>query len=381
MRVRPMTGELLIFVEDPGAANYVADLPAALARAGCRARLFADGTARDHLRSCGGSPEARRPGSSAAALLAEIKPSAVMVGTAENPDTLGLELVAAARRAGIDSVGVVDAPANPDRRFRGRGAEPLAYAPDWLLVPEPWTREAFVALGYAPRQVLACGHPHYERVRRVAADLTREGRAAVRARVLPGIPPDQSLVVFASESSTKPDLLRKAASGAYTFTGRGEALGRTQIILEELLDAAELIEPRPHLVLRLHPKNTPDEFTPYRPELDEVSHGGSPLELIYAADLVAGMTSMLLLEAAIMGRPTLAIVPQAAELEWLPGARLGLTRCVTSRAELRAALLTMLRGSDRAEAQDSSCIPAGALGRVTEFVVNLMENRLEPGAD
>ena len=45
--------DVLIFVEDPGAVNYVAQLPAALSESGLRVRLLADGFAKDHLRERG----------------------------------------------------------------------------------------------------------------------------------------------------------------------------------------------------------------------------------------------------------------------------------------------------------------------------------------
>jgi hypothetical protein len=67
---------------------------------------------------------------------------------------VGLELIAEARLAQILSVGVVDAFGNTDHRFRGRTDDPLAYMPDWLLVPDEWTKAAYVALGYPQERTI-----------------------------------------------------------------------------------------------------------------------------------------------------------------------------------------------------------------------------------
>lgn len=39
--------------------------------------------------------------------------------------------------------------------------------------------------------------------------------------------------------------------------------------------------------------------------------------MVHAADLVVGMTSILLVEAAALGRPVLSIVPIIGQREWL----------------------------------------------------------------
>jgi hypothetical protein len=41
------------------------------------------------------------------------------------------------------------------------------------------------------------------------------------------------------------------------------------------------------------------------------------------------------MEAALLGRPTLAILPRFAEKEWLDTIRSGITPCVTTREQLR----------------------------------------------
>lgn len=360
--------DVLVFVEDPGAANYAADLPAALAEEGVRAPLLVRGSAEAYLRDRGYPVQAVPDGVAADSLLERVMPRLVVVGTSENPDTLGLALVDAARARGIETVGLVDAFPNAAHRFRGHAGQPLAHAPDWLAVPDEWTRDAFVELGAAPARTVVCGHPQYDRVRALGGELDREGREAVRARVLPGAG-GRPVVVFVAEISTglHPEQYRRSA--AYTLHGRGGSAGRTEVVLEELLDALGALDPRPYLVLRLHPKNSAEEFAAYAGEVDLVSAGGSALELVYAADLVVGMTSMLLLEAEILGSPTLAVVPRAVERDWLPSIRRGDTPCVDTRAALREALPRLVRGG-RGRAPAGGVAATGSLERVRRLVAD-----------
>lgn len=113
-------------------------------------------------------------------------------------------------------------------------------------------------------------------------------------------------------------------------------------------------------------------------EFDFISSGGSPLELIYAADLVVGLTSMLLLEAALLGKPTLSIVPRRGEMDFLPTIRMGITPCVTTREQLSSALAGLLQ--DRPQIVHAcldlnKVIVPGTLQKNIEFIEGLLLNR------
>lgn len=368
--------DVLIYVEDPGAANYVAQLPVALAERGWRARLMAAGYARDYLAQMGVSPEPASASNSPENILASLKPQALVVGTSENPDTMGLQLVAAARRCGIESVGVVDAFGNAAYRFRGRRPEPLAFAPDWLIVPDAWTKEAFRDLGFPGDKIVVCGHPHYDLVRAAGQRLSQKNRQELRRAMFPQASADAKVLVFVAEISggLNPEQYRR--SPEYTLAGKESSLGRTEIVLDELLAAIHSLAIHPYLVLRLHPKNTLDEFAPYLPHFHQVSTQEAPVELVYAADLVVGMTSMLLLEAAIVGRPTLAIVPRRVEMDWLLSIRKGMTPCATTRGQLQTLLRQLLEeGVSLPPEKISEVIIFGSLERVKDFIDRLLDGK------
>ncbi len=361
-----MTTDVLIFVEDPGAANFVAQLPQELAQRECRCILLAEDMAALHLHSRQVSFQPVKRPTSAKAVLEDLRPRLLVVGTSENADTFAHTLVLEARQLKIPSLGVVDSLTNSTHRFRGRAATPLAYVPDGLIVPDDATKSTYVELGYPADKVAVCGHPHLDYVCQVRDELALQDPTVVRRRVLPSQADLRKVVVFASENSNTLDPDQSRRSEQYTLTGRGNRAERTQIVLEEFLDAVALLDTRPFLVLRLHPKNMLEEFADDLESLDFVSVGTSSLELISVADLVVGMTSMMLLEAAVWGIPTLSIVPCPTEREWLPSVRMGATPCVATREELRAILPALIHKKSPDRRFD---IPLGATRRLTETIL------------
>jgi hypothetical protein len=336
---------VLFFVEDPGAANFVAPLVTATGESGAPCAALATGLAADILRRRTVPHREVERGACAESVLAEFRPRLVVIGTATNPDTLGLYLVAAARREAIPTVGVVDAAMNSALRFRGHGTEPLAFAPDWLLVPDELVAASFVELGMRSAQVIACGNPHYDYVMELGEKWRGEGRREFCLRIFPDAPPGRKIVVFAAEGSARVLGTPPERLASYSLVGRGHRSGRTEIALEELLDALQAVGPRPYLVLRAHPKDRLEDYAPYAGEISAISSVGDPFEIVFAADLVVGTTSMLVTEAALLGRPTVAIVPVPEEEGWLPSVKAGLTPV----ARIRTDLVRLLQEGHRSE--------------------------------
>jgi len=365
--------DVLIFIEDPGAANGLADLPGALGERGISATVLAAGHAVDYLAFFETPFTAVDAAEGPAFLLDRHAPRAIVTGTSENPDTAALPLIAEAHRRGLATVAFVDGPASAEYRFRGKGREPLAFAPDWILAADSVTASRFRGLGHPGDHVIECGHPYFDRVRKVGDALTREGPDVVRARVLPDAPADRPVVAFLTEISDGLAPADHVRSAAYTLAGRGDNDQRCHIVLEELLDALAPLTPRPYLVLRLHPKNTSQEFALYAREVDHISEGGSAAEVVFAADLVVGMTSILLFEAALMECPVLSVVPRPEETQWLTAIGLGIVPAVHTRDALRATLTNAIAKPDRIMGTPASeVIHFGALERVCDFVADLL---------
>jgi hypothetical protein len=369
--------DVLIFVEDPSVANYVASLPQALSDKGLRSEVYATGIAIDYLSQRKVSFKVLTSGSSAGDILNSSRPRSLVVGTAENPDTIGLSLIKAARQKGIPTIGMVDAFMNADKRFRGHTDNALSYAPDWILVPDHPTRQLFSTLGYPEGHIVVCGHPQYDYVAGLAAQWQQGDFIAFRRRVFPQVPEGQQIIIFVSERSVRAMQLSDDLIAEYTFKGRGTSRGRTEIVLEEFLEAVNTFHIKPYIVLRVHPKDTAADYKKYQEEVNLISQGESPLDLIYAADLVVGMTSMLLTEASLMGRKTLSIVPFDTEKAWLPGVRNGVTPCVTTQEELRVVLREMLLsvGNLPDKSQTHKDFVLGSVPRIIALIEKVINNQ------
>ena len=146
-------------------------------------------------------------------------------------------------------------------------------------------------------------------------------------------------------------------------------------MIDEFLAAVAPRRAELHLVLRLHPKQAGGELSDYRAHFDSVSQAEPSLEVIHAADAVVGMTSMLMVEATLMQRPTLAILPRVQEAAWLPTLQAGLTPYACDRAAVRAGIMRLLDGPElrRAPRRWKKSFPPGALDRIVATLEDISE--------
>ena len=351
---------VLIVVEDPGAANFIVELPGALAQAGVSSRIVACGHAGQYLKDRQVVADPYPASAHVGEFFHAYSFRLLLAGTSQNPDSPILALIAECGRRGVPAIGFVDMAADAHLRFSGRTGNPLQHAPESIIVADRATRGAFVDLGFPADRIQVSGHPAYDRVRRRAAELEKGSLSGLRTRLFGRDPAPRPVWMFAAEHGEGDPRLKRSAE--YTLHGRGGSDRRTDIVLEEVLDAAASLEPRPYVALRLHPKNTREEFARYMSEIDLVSQGGDPIDLIWAADLVIGMSSMLLMEAAVAGRPTLSVVPRECERSWSPSVMEGLTRMVLTREQLRSAVLSTSRPTN------STSSNPDPVSKIVEFI-------------
>lgn len=353
--------DILLFVEDPGAANMMLDLPAAIAARGRRAILLAAGHAMRYLTNRNVVFRPVPVDADAGALLEEIRPGIIATGTSENPDSIGLLLNDAARKKQLPSVGLVDMAANAAGRFRGRTDCPLAHAPNELVVPDGATCDAFIKLGFPPNRIVVLGHPAYDRAR-----CRRQEFEAGTQRY----PRNRPRWVFVAEGY---DLLTPAASlrsADYALHGRGNTDWRTGIVLEEILDAIAQFSPKPEIIVRLHPKSVREDFAQWANEIS-FDDAADPFPCLWQADVVLGMSSMLLVEAAILGRPVLAILPRPEEREWLGHLANGDVPSVIGRTALGRELAKLALG-DQGYIRPETWSQLGAVERIAGHLISVL---------
>ena len=361
--------DILFYVEDPGAANFITALPKKLTERGYTSLLFANRYACSHLSARGVTYRLAGAPQSAERLLQENEPQIVIVGTAKNPDSLGLKLILSAKTNGIVSIAVVDAFMNADERFKGKSDDPLYYSPDWLLVTDPTTQKAFMELGFRSEKTVVCGHPHFDYVRSEKKKYDRKGIKKIRNRVFPKANPEEQIVIFATEGAERLMTERDRSKGPYTIRGRGGTAGRSEIVLEEFLEVVKRCGRQTYLVLRLHPKDTPGDYQSYLEEFDAISSGGNALESLYAADVVVGMTSMLVMEAVLLGKDVISVRARETELQNLPMIGGDDVCIVTDRTSFERAIDGLLNhGNHRTGKSSANNIPCGSTERMIDFI-------------
>ncbi len=323
--------------------NFLAPVSGELAALGIESTVILDGEARRFADERGLVFFARNDSADIDSLFDQVRFDLVIVGTSENSQSRAYACVAAARGSKVPSLGVVDLPVNAERRFSGTSESPLTFAPDTILAGDRETLEAFRNLGMPTERLVLIQNP---RLALLAMDrVSQADRVAARVRRYPDWDRARPIVVFAAEpvSAIAPESSYRDET--YVLHGRGIATWRTAIVLEELLDALCAYTVRPYVIVRLHPKNLRADFLSYEPEVDRFEQGGDPRDLLGVADVVVGMSSMLLQESAAMGVPTLSIVPRLAEVTLLPMAQRGKIEVVTDRVTIREALERMLAQS------------------------------------
>jgi hypothetical protein len=368
--------DILIFVEDPGAANCVMGLPDTLLTLGVHASIYARGSSIEYMKSKGACIIETPEDFGATDLLEKTSPKLILIGTSENQNTLGLQLMAPAKERNIPTIGIIDGPANAQLRFKGYGSSPLQFAPDMLILPTERLKDAFADMGYDKEHIFVGGHPHYDEVKAARFNLHAEGRLEVRKRVLPDAPDNVPVVIFAAEISDGLDPSQFRRSNDYTLQGHGQSELRTNVVLDELIDCLNTQSPRPYLVLRLHPNNTLEEFSSYLSGFDRISSTESAIDICYCADLVMGMTSILLMEAAILGRPTLSLIPREIEKDWLESISLGITPVATSRNALHRHMNQFMESwPKKPDNHVDEVIRFGSTERIAHFLKNIIKSK------
>lgn len=284
----------------------------------------------------------------------------VVTGTASSRpgDPMPLDQAAwiAARAAGVRSLAVLDSWQNHPERFSAPGSTAFDILPDRIAVMDDETAVELRQEGVPPDRIVVTGQPYLDQYAQAAAACTcrRDGSAPV--------------VLYVADPAGErhiPDYhpgYRLQAPGDHT---------RNTVVVHYLAEMLARLAPGATVIVRPHPKSEPDEFVRFErhpgPIAIRVDGTPSPADAIAGADIVVGLMALTLVEAYLVGRRVISVVPQAAEEGQLILNRRGLIQPVRSVAELEAALAASLREAPRGAA------PHGLTdGRATERVVALI---------
>ena len=360
-----MVKRILTFAEDSGAANAINAINTILRPEKFEVKNWATGAAqlsflKASIDFC--SP----PTTGLAGISSGELPDLVIVGTSENPQSIGLEIINQAKKLSISTFGVVDQGMNIENRFRGNDDDPLKYLPKKILVPDEFTRNGFVKIGVDNEKIIVTGY--------TTQLLVTEWLAKASASLDPSSAASDFLeVIFIAEGYDRINLENSIKNEQFTLHGESGSSFRSVIVMEELLRAVKRCDANTKLTVRLHPNSSFDDFKPAIGDFDSIAEEKHPYESVLKADLVVGMTSMLLFEAHLLGLPTLSILPLDREKEWMPNTATGITPVVSTRKELENFLDKALfrRGSLDTRGREAST------EKISEIIRNAINTELE----
>jgi hypothetical protein len=231
-------------------------------------------------------------------LLRRERAAVLLTGTSVYPDRDGRWWSAGARRD-IPSLALVDHWCNYAERFSFQ--EPFDCLPTTVAVIDAAAADGLRSAGF-PAPVVITGHPYFDEL--IAAGAARDDdRHAGRLEL--GVDEERLMLVFASEpqASHFGTSLNHLGHGRYT----------ERQVAQTVLAACAGVAPEALVVIKLHPLEDSHAFDDVGegaglPETKVLRSYPSP-RLIAAADVVVGMTSMFLLESALMGVPTISVRP------------------------------------------------------------------------
>jgi len=307
---------IFIFARDPGGANTVIPLVRPLCAMGHQVLLYGkdvalakyqqaglDGMDMTAILSGGITPQSLRD------LLKAQSPDVVITGTSAD-DFTEKYLWNISGELGIPSMAIQDQWLNYGIRFSSQSVHEMEeytrnpahpFLPTRIVAPDAYAKKEMIEAGLPEERIVVCGQPYFETV---LASREEQGGLALFNEAH-HLTEEDCVVVFASEPISK-----TFGEGGLRYWGYNE-LTILSSLVEALNEAADEA-PRPvTLVVRPHPKEGHEHFLEILGRCRNVrwlfDTESLPWTLMNRADLVCGMSSMFLIESAILGRTVLSI--------------------------------------------------------------------------
>ena len=299
------------------------------------------------------------------------RPHLMVTGTSSE-DFTERRLWKAAERAGITSFAVLDQWTNYRLRLISEAGDQMngsalsrLIVPSFLFIMDEFARKEMCALGIDREKLVVSGQPFFDYIRKTGDKFTTQEIETLR-RKLTGSEGGHVLV-FASQPIASIHRKNGMAEDYWGYTERTvlkSVAGCLSKLTEEM--AVKLT-----LVLRLHPKDEPNVYQdalatcPNSIKVVVDRETDSSL-LLKASDLVIGMFSMLLLEAAILERRFISVQIGLKRENPLIFDRMGLVRSILTEQELEGTLRGILSGKNREFTNFN--FEFGATERITNYL-------------
>lgn len=320
-----MKGRVIAVAGDPGGAEAVAPVIQRLREEGV---LSVDARAYSHAQSVWanrGVEFASLPDQAANVVLDVDGLALVLTATSNNQVNWERRYILAAKSVDVASIAVLDFWTNYVDRFADAHGR-LACLPDRIAVMDVRARDEMIAAGFPPSHLIVTGQPAFDDLAQTRAAFSDAQRSALRAHF--GVSSHRRLVVFVSQPLR--DLYGPAE---HPHNEMHPGYDENQVLLALWNSLERIGQTRginTILLIRPHLREDADAFPELRGRFCEarISRDFAARDVVISADLVVGMTSVLLLEASLLGCVTASLQPGLRHVDPLPSNASGLSRAV-----------------------------------------------------
>ena len=350
--------KILMFSRDPGGTNAIMPLVEPLQALENEVIVYGKDAALSIYRKqnidcsdiCGTNPLGTQEETNE--FVRSTRPDLIVTGTSSE-DFTERHLWQAAEREGIPSFAVLDQWTNYRLRFISEGDDPLnglatseLILPSFLFIMDEYARKEMCAMGIGREKFVVSGQPFFDHIRKTGDRLSTQEIENLR-RQLTGSE-DGLVLVFASQPIAS---IHRKNGMAEDYWGYTEETVLKHVVTG-LSKLTEELAAKVALVLRLHPKDEPNVYQNTLATLPNaikvvVDRETDSSLLLKASDLIIGMFSMLLLEAAILERPFISVQIGLKRENPLILDRMGLVRSILTNQELEEKLRAILNGQIR----------------------------------
>ena len=316
-----MNNTVLLFSRDPGGCNVIAPLFNDLSK-GYKVKLYGKDVALSKYKEYGLEGKDIMDSIDNITLeeiemfLIKERPDFIITGTSAD-DLVEKYLWKIAEKLRIPSFAILDQWVNYGIRFSEFGVSQLKdynktkkhpYLPYRILVMDEYAKDKLVLEGINEENILVSGNPYFDYIKYRKEQITKEHIERFRSNII-GCKSEEILITFVSEPITKTYKENETSEHYLGYTER--------TIFKEFISVlnnfTNEFEKNIKLIIRLHPKDDEDNYNDLINLIDKksittiIDNKLYGLDLMYASDLICGMSSMFLLESVILGKPIISI--------------------------------------------------------------------------
>lgn len=271
-----------------------------------------------------------------------------------------------AARSGVPSLSVMDFWSNYGARFRGTPDAPLEL-PTVIAVMDDRARAEMVREGFPADRLVVTGQPAFDALTAFRATWTSGDRDAIRHDLGAS---GALLVLFASQPLTDMAIL------TVNRESHIDERGVLRAVLASLEEMARTTDRDIVLVVRPHPREqlAASDIPAGERVRVVLSREGRPWAVALAADLVVGMTSVLMIEAEWLGCSVVSVQPGGERTDPFARDTHGALTRVYDVTQLTRALQDALASgaSNAARSHPDAGPPQRATDRIVELIHSMM---------